>query len=287
MKLPDFEYAAPATPAEAVALLAARAGAAKLIAGGQSLLPTMAFRLARPALLVDVRNLADLRRIDINAHGVVLGARARWCEILDDPRLPAAQPLLVAAIRHVAHYQIRHRGTVGGSVAHADPAAEMPCIAATCDAEIRVLGPAGERRIPAAQFFEAPLMTCLGEDELILDVRLPAWPARRKWAFAEFSRRQGDFALAGVALFYDVDDAGRASNAHVGVMGGCYRPKRLDAVEAALNGRTIDAKAAAAVAAQAGAEAELSGDIHASADYRAALLETLLAGALMEAAARR
>lgn len=286
MKLSDFEYAVPATPAEAVALLAARGGEAKLIAGGQSLLPTMAFRLASPALLVDTRRLVDLQRIEITHNAVVLGARARWCDILEDSRLAVAQPLLVEAIKHVAHYQIRHRGTVGGSLAHGDPAAEMPCIAVTCEAEIRVLGPTGERRIPTAEFFEAPLMTVLGDDELILDVRLPAWPAQRRWAFAEFSRRQGDFALAGVALYFDMDDSGRATNAHVGVMGGCYRNRRLTAVENALNGQSIAATVARSVAAQAGTEAEMNSDFHASAEYRTALLETLLADALMQAAAR-
>src|SRR5207237_3385573 len=140
MKLPAFDYAAPATVAEAVRLLGSRPGA-KALAGGQSLIPTLAFRLAAPPLLVDLRNLAELERITIGADGVRLGARVRWRDIEDDARLAAAQPLLVAAVRHVAHYQIRNRGTVGGSLAHADPAAELPGIAVTCDATIAVTGP--------------------------------------------------------------------------------------------------------------------------------------------------
>src|SRR5580692_5133076 len=139
MKLPPFEYACPTTIPEAVALLASHDGEAKALAGGQSLVPMMAFRIASPSLLVDLRKL-DLRRIDIAEDGVRLGAMVRWRDILDDARLDGVHPLLKAAIGHVAHYQIRNRGTVGGSIAHADPAAEMPGIAVTCEAEIAVVG---------------------------------------------------------------------------------------------------------------------------------------------------
>src|SRR5712691_876578 len=145
MKLPRFEYACPTTLSEAVALLASHDGEAKALAGGQSLVPMLAFRVAAPALLVDLRKLPGLRDIRIGDDGVRLGAMARWRDILDDARLRRAHPLLVAAVEHVAHYQIRNRGTVGGSLAHADPAAEMPGIAVTCDAEIKVLGSKGER----------------------------------------------------------------------------------------------------------------------------------------------
>jgi len=143
MKLPPFEYACPTTLPEAVQLLAAGDGEAKALAGGQSLVPMLAFRLAQPKLLVDLRKLADLRGIRISEKGVALGAMVRWREIEDDGRLDSAHPLLKAAVAHVAHYQIRNRGTVGGSMAHADPAAEMPGIAITCDAEIAVVGTAG------------------------------------------------------------------------------------------------------------------------------------------------
>ena len=140
MKLPAFDYACPTTLPEAVQLLASRDGEAKALAGGQSLVPMLAFRLAQPALLVDLRKLSDLRGIRISEKGVTLGAMVRWRDIEDDKRLDAAHPLLKAAIAHVAHYQIRNRGTVGGSIAHADPAAEMPGIAMTCDAEVAVVG---------------------------------------------------------------------------------------------------------------------------------------------------
>jgi carbon-monoxide dehydrogenase medium subunit len=286
MKLPNFEYVAPSTPAEVVRLLAANRGEAKLIAGGQSLLPTMAFRLAQPSMLIDVRNLKGLDRIVIDNSGVLLGARTRWCDIESNAQLAKAHPLLVEAIRHVAHYQVRNRGTVGGSLAHADPASEMPCIAATCEAELRVLGPVAERRIKAADFFQGPLTTALEDDELILDVRLPAWPAGRKWAFSEFARRPGDFALAGVALFYDLDDRQRACNTHIGVVGACYYSKRLPDTERALDGRRVDAETASALAIVAAKEADPTEDFHASAEYRKALVGTLLERALVAAANR-
>src|SRR5450432_4119737 len=171
MKLPAFDYACPATVAKAVALLASREDA-KALAGGQSLVPMMAFRIASPSLLVDLRKLTDLRRIEIGEDGVRLGAMVRWRDIEDDTRLDTAHPLLKAAIAHVAHYQIRNRCTVGGSIAHADPAAEMPGIAVACDAEISVIGTAGARVIRADDFFVAPLITTLAADEIIVDIRL-------------------------------------------------------------------------------------------------------------------
>src|ERR1700758_5318551 len=138
MKLPPFEYACPTTINEAIALLASHDGEAKALAGGQSLVPMLAFRVASPSLLVDLRKLAELRQIRITQDGVMLGAMVRWRDILEDARLTTAHPLLVAAVEHVAHYQIRNRGTVGGSLAHADPAAELPGIVVTCEATISV-----------------------------------------------------------------------------------------------------------------------------------------------------
>jgi len=283
MKLPAFEYACPATLAEAVALLAAGGGDAKVLAGGQSLVPMMAFRVASPALLVDLRKLAELRTIDITGDGVRLGAMARWRDIEDDARLDAAHPLLKAAVAEVAHYQIRNRGTVGGSIAHADPAAEMPGIAVTCDAEIAVVGRAGARVIAAADFFIAPLTTALAADEIIVEIGLPAWPAKRRWAFKEFARRRGDFAMAGTALFYDVDEGGKARNAHVGAIGVGDRPQRLAAAEAAINGQTVDIATCERAGAAASAAVTPQSDIHASAAYRKALLGTLVERALQSA----
>jgi carbon-monoxide dehydrogenase medium subunit len=194
--------------------------------------------------------------------------------------------LLVEAISHVAHYQVRNRGTVGGSLAHADPASELPCIAATCEAELRVLGPRGERRVKAEDFFLGPLTTSLAEDEIILEVRLPTWPSGRRWSFKEFSRRPGDFALAGVALFYDLDPHQRACNAHIGVIAACDHSKRLSNAERALNGRLVDDETARVVAAAAADECDANDDLHASGEYRRALVGTLLQRALAEAAGR-
>src|SRR5215469_15940256 len=189
MKLAAFDYASPATIEEAVSLLASRSGSAKIISGGQSLVPMLAFRLAAPELLVDLKRLQGLNRIVIADDGVRLGAKVRWCAIDRDARLRGAHPLLVEAVRHVAHYQIRNRGTVGGSLAHAGPAAEMPGIAMTCEAEIAVAGKDGTRTIAAADFFLGPLTTALASDEIITEIRLPAWPAERRWGFQEFARR--------------------------------------------------------------------------------------------------
>jgi len=283
MKLPAFEYACPATLKEAVALLASHDGEAKPIAGGQSLMPMMAFRVAQPSLLVDLRKLPDLNKISIDKDGVRLGALVRWRDIQDDKRLAKAHPLLQAAIAHVAHYQIRNRGTVGGSCAHADPAAEMPGIAITCDAEITVMGKGGQRVIKAADFFLGALTTALKPDEILTELKLPAWPVSRRFGFQEFARRRGDFAMAGVAVFYD-PDGGRATNAHVGVIGVGDRQRRLGKAEAALNGNAVNDMTIAKAAEAASAEVEAQDDIHASAAYRRALTGTLLERALKSAA---
>ena len=286
MKMPPFDYACPTTLSEAVALLASRDDA-KALAGGQSLVPMLAFRLAQPALLVDLRKLAELRKITISADGVRLGSMVRWRDILDDDRLTTAQPLLKAAVAEVAHYQIRNRGTVGGSLAHADPAAEMPGIAVTCEAEIHVRGKSGSRMIKAGEFFVGPLMTALAADEIIVEVRLPAWPAGRRWGFQEFARRRGDFALAAAAVFYDEEDGGKICNAHAGAIGVADRPLRLHAVENILNGRRLDDDTMAKADAAACAAVNPDGDIHASAAYRRALVGTMVERALKAAHSRQ
>ncbi len=285
MKLPPFAYACPTTLPEAIELLASHDGDAKAIAGGQSLVPMLAFRLAQPTLLVDLRRLADLRGIRISDAGVTLGAMVRWRDIEDDERLETAHPLLKAAIAHVAHYQIRNRGTVGGSIAHADPAAEMPGIAITCDAEIAVVGKSGAHVIQAADFFQGALTTALTPDEIIVEIRLPAWPAGRRWGFQEFARRRGDFAMAAAAVFYDQDACGKARNAHVGVIGVGDRPLRLTAVEDVLNGESIDEATIAKADAATSAAVDPQDDIHASAAYRRSLVGTMVERALKNAAA--
>jgi carbon-monoxide dehydrogenase medium subunit len=187
----------------------------------------------------------------------------------------------------VAHYQIRNRGTIGGSLAHADPAAELPGIAVTCGAEIEIIGAAGRRTLLANEFFSGPLMTELRSDEIITELRLPPWPASRRWGFEEFARRQGDFALAGIALHYDEDEQGRACNAHVGVIGACSRPHRLAAVETAIDGRGVDEKVISEAARAAADAVDPPQDLHADAEYRRALVVTLVERALRAAAQRR
>ena len=280
MKLPAFRYEAPASLAEAVRLLADGAGTAKALAGGQSLIPVLAFRLASPALLVDLRRVPGLDRIGISEAGMQLGARVRWCDIEADARLATAHPLLAAAIAHVAHYPIRNRGTVGGSLAHADPAAELPGIAVACDAEIEIAGAKGKRSVKAGDFFTGPLSTVLRHDELIVQVRFPAWPAARRWGFQEFALRKGDFALAGVAAWYDLDPAGRCANAHIGVIGACTQPQRIRIAEDALNGHALDEKTIAKAKELLASALNPPGDLHASAEYRRSLAATLLERAL-------
>jgi carbon-monoxide dehydrogenase medium subunit len=286
LKPAPFEYQAPATLREALDLLALDPEAT-VIAGGQSLMPVLALRLAAPSLLVDLRRVPGLGDIAIGDTGVRLGARVRWRDIEDDERLAIAHPLLREAIAHVAHYQIRNRGTVGGSLAHADPAAELPGIAVTCDAEIALVDAAGARMVEAGEFFTGPLSTVRRPGEIVTELHLPFWPRGRRWAFGEFAQRQGDFALAGIALFYDEDQRGRVCNAHVGVIGACDRPQRLPAVEALLNGRAVDAGVIREAAITAAQTIDPPEDLHAGAAYRRGLVATLVERGLRAAAQAR
>jgi carbon-monoxide dehydrogenase medium subunit len=285
MKLPAFDYAVPETLAEALALLSSHAGDARPIAGGQSLIPVLAFRLAQPSLLVDLRKLPGLADIEVSAHGVTLGAKVRWCDIESDLRLHRAHPLLAAAVAHIAHYQVRNRGTVGGSLAHADAAAELPGIAVTCEATIVAARSSGTRTIAADDFFLGAMTTALARDELIVALRLPPWPARRRWAFQEFAKQRGAFALAGVAVYYDEED-GRAANTHIGVIGAGARPQRIGPAEAAVNGRAVDEQAILSASRAAAAAVDPADDLDASAAYRRSLVGALVERALKLAASR-
>jgi carbon-monoxide dehydrogenase medium subunit len=279
MKMPPFDYASPASLDEAVHLLASHDGA-KVLSGGQSLLPLLAFRMAYPSLLVDLQNIAGIDAITLTAEGLRVGARVRWCQIEEDHRLAEAHPLFQQMISHVAHYQIRNRGTVGGSLAHADPSAEMPGVALVCECDIVVVGTSGTRVINAADFFVAALETALASDEIITEVRFPPWPPGRRFGFQEFARRKGDFAIAGVAVFYDLEADGKVVGAHVGVIGAAETPMRLAAVEALLNGQVLDEPLIAQAQALACASVTPSADIHAAADYRQSLVGTLTARVL-------
>ena len=247
-------------------------------------MPVLAFRLATPSLLVDLRRLPGLGNIAVGDDGLSLGALVSWRDIEDDQRLVAAHPLLHAAVVHIAHYQIRNRGTVGGSLAHADPAAELPGVAVTCEGEITLFGPVGSRTVRAGDFFTGPLSTLRQPDEIITELHLSKWPSSRRWAFRKYARRDGDFALAGILLFYDEDRQGALSNAHIGVIGACPRPHRLTAVETLLNGHIIDDGLIRQAAATAAEEVDPPDDLHGDAAYRRGLVATLIARGLRAAA---
>ncbi len=283
MKAPPFDYVRPDRLEAAIKFLAEHGDEAKVIAGGQSLVPMLAFRLSAPQFLVDISRIPELGGLIIDNDGIRIGALTRWCDIEQNDKLQSAHPLLVEAIRHVAHYQIRNRGTVGGSLAHADPAAELPGIAVTCDATIVLVGPSGQRTVPASEFFTGALTTALRPDELILELRLPAWRNGSRWAFREFARRKGDFALAGVAVFYHLEN-GRAVNVHAGAIGVADTPVRLPAVEAVLNETIITESVLRDAAAAAFASVNPGDDIHAPGDYRRALVRVLMERALNSAA---
>jgi carbon-monoxide dehydrogenase medium subunit len=274
MKPAPFEYQAPSTLREAIDLLASNPEAF-VIAGGQSLMPVLAFRLATPSLLVDLRRLPWLRNIAVGDDGLRLGALVRWRDIEDDERLKAAHPLLHAAVAHVAHYQIRNRGTVGGSLAHADPAAELPGVAVTCAGDITLCGPAGSRTVRAGDFFTGPLSTLRHPDEIVTELHLPKWPSSRRWAFRKYARREGDFALAGILLFYDEDRQRVLSNAHVGVI-RLPSPHRLTRVETLLNDHPMNDALIREAAATAAEEVDPPDDLHADAAYRRGLVATLV-----------
>jgi carbon-monoxide dehydrogenase medium subunit len=286
MKPAPFDYHASGTLREAIDLLVSNPEAAA-IAGGQSLVPTLAFRPATPSLLVDLRRSPGLGKIAVGDDGLRLGALVRWRDIEHDQRLVAAHPLLRTAIAHVAHYQIRNRGTVGGSLAHADPAAELPGVAVTCEGEITLFGPAGPRTVRAGDFFTGPLSTLRRSDEIVTELHLPQWPSGRRWAFQKYARREGDFALAGILLFYAEDRQGALSNPHVGVIGACPRPHRLTRVETLLNGHVLDDRLIRQAAATAAEEVDPPDDLYADAAYRRGLVATLVERGLRAAAQQR
>jgi carbon-monoxide dehydrogenase medium subunit len=284
MKLPDIDYSRPTSLESAVRLLADVD--ARILAGGQSLIPMMAYRLATPSLLVDIARIPGLDRIGIGADGVTLGARVRWRDIENEPLLATSHPLLCTGVSHIAHYQIRNRGTVGGSLAHADPAAELPAIALACDAVIVVFGADGRREMAARDFFIGPLTTALRPTDIITEVRLPAWPAGRKFAFEEFARRRGDFALAGVCLAYDLNDHGAVVDPRVVGFGATEMPTRIAELEQFLRGRRPDLAMCEGAAKVASDAITPVGDIHASPAYRRSLFGTLVERALLKSMSR-
>ena len=287
MKPPRFDYVAPRTVAEVVSLLQRHEGEAKVIAGGQSLMPLLNMRLARPSLLVDVNGLRDLAYIREEGGAVAIGAMTRKRAVERSELVRRRQPLLHAATCLVAHPQIRNRGTVGGSLAQADPAAEYPAVAVALDAELRAVGPGGERTVKAADFFLSYLTTALEPAELLVEARFPALPERTGWSVLEVARRHGDFALTGVAVTMTLGGGGRSTAARIVLFGVGPTPLRARQAEEAVVGGT-PGEAVFAEAARRADQAILEplSDVHATAEYRRHLARVLVRRGLAEAAAR-
>ena len=262
--------------------LAENGDQAKVIAGGQSLVPMLAFRLAAPRFLVDIGSIPDLKRLTIDAGGIRLGALTRWRDIERNEELQRAHPLFVEAVRmwRTIRSVIAERSAAVSRM----PIRRLKCRASQSLARQKSwLGRDEQRTIPAREFFVGALTTTLRPDEMIVEVRLPPWRPGRRWAFMEFARRRGDFALAGIALFYDIED-GRAVNVHAGAIGVADTPVRLQAVETALNGQSVTESVIRSAGAAASASVNPADDIHAPGDYRRALLGVLTERALASAA---
>ena len=286
MKPGPFEYVAPRSIEEAVDVLAARGDDAKVLAGGQSLVPTMNLRLARPAVVVDLGRVTGLDALEERDGGLTIGAMTRQRRVERDPTVRAKWPLLAEAIGYIGHPAIRTRGTVGGSMAHADPAAELPALAMLLNAELRVRGPRGERTIPAEQFFVSYLTTALEPDELLTEVSFPALPSGTGWDFQEVARRFGDFALVAVGVTVTVGDADRCEDARIALVGAGPTPVRAAGAEALMRGQALSDELLEEAARNVSQEIEPDADLHASADYRRRAAGVLTRRTLAQARAR-
>jgi CO/xanthine dehydrogenase FAD-binding subunit len=286
MKPPPFAYATPATVEEAVGLLTEHAEAEpRVLAGGQSLIPLMNFRLAKPGYLVDLRNVAGLSGIRRDGDVLVIGAMTRLAEVERSPEVAVAAPLVTEAVGLVAHAPVRNSGTVGGSLAHADPAAELPAVALALDADLVAAGPGGARVIPAAEFFTGPYSTALAADEILTEIRLPVWPGGH--AFTEFSRVHANFAVVAVAALVELDgDGDQIRRAALALAGVAPTPVRATAAERALAGAPADAGTIRAAADAAASGLAPAGDLHASPETRRGLARTYLRRGIEKAVAR-
>ena len=288
MKAAPFEYARPANLAEACSLLAFHGPDAKLIAGGQSLVPMMAMRLARPAWLIDIARLTELQRVappsdlDPDQDGVfAVGAGVRQCMIERDPRARASLPLLARALRWVGHVQTRNRGTIGGSIVHGDVSAEIALVACVLDARLELRDTSGVLELPAREFFLAPMITAIAPEQCLTEIRFPVWrnPGRNAahgCAFDEVSVRHGDFALVSACAQLAVDADGRCLRAELGIGGAAPVPLALPQIGAQLAGARLDEDSISAAAAAAADLLDPEGDLHASADYRGHLARVLV-----------
>lgn len=286
MKPPPFEYFDPETPDEALERLAEAGDDGKILAGGQSLVPILNFRLARPLALIDINRLplAGIEQVD----GVLrIGALNRHRAVETSPLVRERCPVLAAAVPFIGHRQIRNRGTFGGSLAHADPSAELPLITVLLDGEIATRRPGGTSRVHAAgEFFLGYLSTALDVAELITEVRLPLPPPGAGWAFQEVARRAGDFALVEAAALVELAPDGTIATLRVAVGGAGPAQMRLPAVEAAARGRTVDAGLLDELDGLSRDGIDPDSDLHASADYRREVTGTLVRRAVAEAAGR-
>jgi len=275
MKPPRFEYAAPHKTDEAVALLSQHGDRAKVLAGGQSLVPLLNFRLARPEVLVDVNRVAELAYVRPLESGVAIGALTRQHTVERADVIRARLPIVAEACRLIGHLPIRHRGTIGGSLAHADPASELPAVMVALEAELTVTRRGSRRTLPAEQFFTGMLTTALAPDELLTEVRVPGLPPRTGSAFIEIARRAGDFALVGIAALVTLGDGGRVTRARLALCGAGPTPVRAREAERVLVGERPDGRVLDEAAEKIAAATDPPSDIHASAAFRKKLARHL------------
>jgi carbon-monoxide dehydrogenase medium subunit len=274
MKAPAFDYVAPASLSEALAALAQHGEAAKLVAGGQSLVPALNLRLLAPEILIDLKGVAELRGVTVEDGRLRLGAMTRHVELERSPVIREHAPLLAEAIRHVAHPAIRTRGTIGGNLAHADPASELPACAVALGAEMVIAGQGGERRVAASDFFEGVYATALGPDEILVAVELPAPPAGQRHAFLELARRMGDYALVGVACTAIVAAGALRSFKPVFFAAG-PQPVLASNAAALLEGKPVTAALLDEAAEALGKDLDPDGDLQISAAMRLHLARTV------------
>ncbi len=286
MKPAPFEYFAPANTAEAIDLLHQWGSEAKVLSGGQSLMPMLNFRLLKPAALIDINAIGDLSSIQLDNAALTIGAGTRQSSVLASSAVVEECGLITEALAFVSHPAIRNRGTIGGSVAHADPSAELAVVAAAAEAQMKVQSARGERVLAAEDFFVDALATALEPDELLTEIRFPKLSGRTGWGFQEVSRRRGDFAVVNAAALVSLDNDGRCQKARIVVGGVSGTPLRLKSLEAGLVGSTLDPRTLADVAEQAKDGLSPQSDVHASAEYRRDVAAVLIRRSLETAAER-
>jgi carbon-monoxide dehydrogenase medium subunit len=281
-----FEYAAPASLAEAIALLRDHGDEAKLLAGGHSLLPLMKLRLAAPAVLVDLARIPDLAGVRAQNGSVELGALTTYASITASPDLARACPLLAETAQHVGDTQVRNRGTVGGAVAHADPAGDMPAALLALDASFTITGPNGERTVAARDFFQGPFTTDLQPDEVLTAITIPVLADRTGTAYEKHRNPASGYAIVGIAALVSLNESGAVAGARVAVTGLGAQPARAEDVEDALRGKTLDDAAIAEAADLVTDGLEVLGDMHGSAAHRAHLARVYARRAVTRAVSR-